>query len=67
MSPILEKLSNVTGNSAVEFYKIDVDDQTAISQEVGIRAVCCSLLVLFGRRSAVLTVSQFSVAYVHRL
>jgi len=39
ISPILEKFSNLTGNSAVEFYKIDVDDQTTISQEVGIRAM----------------------------
>jgi thioredoxin 1 len=56
----------VTGNSAVEFYKIDVDDQTAISQEVGIRAVCCSLLVLFGRRSTVLTVSQLPTFIVYK-
>jgi thioredoxin len=37
ISPIFEKLSGVT--PGVEFYKVDVDDQEAISQEVGIRAV----------------------------
>lgn len=36
-SPIFENLSDKT--EEVEFYKVDVDDQPEISQEVGIRAV----------------------------
>jgi len=39
ISPVLEQLSNVGTYSAVEFYKVDVDEQSAISQEVGIRAM----------------------------
>ena len=37
ISPIFEQLSEQV--SGVEFYKIDVDEQSEISQEVGIRAV----------------------------
>lgn len=37
ISPIFEELAKATGG--VEFYKVDVDEQEAISQEVGIRAV----------------------------
>ncbi|KAI9459656.1 thioredoxin-like protein [Lactarius psammicola] len=37
ISPIFEKLAGeITG---VEFYKVDVDQQSDISQEVGVRAV----------------------------
>ncbi|KAF8629059.1 hypothetical protein AX15_003558 [Amanita polypyramis BW_CC] len=38
ISPIFEKLS-VSANDGVEFYKVDVDAQEEISQQVGIRAV----------------------------
>ena len=38
ISPIFEKISEQTGDE-VEFYKVDVDDQPDVSQEVGIRAV----------------------------
>ena len=37
ISPIFEKISNDV--EGVEFYKVDVDAQTEIAQEVGIRAV----------------------------
>ena len=37
ISPIFEKLSDVF--TGIEFYKVDVDNQADISQEVGIRAV----------------------------
>ncbi|KAG8940846.1 hypothetical protein FRC04_004997 [Tulasnella sp. 424] len=39
ISPILEKLSNQEESAGVEFYKVDVDEQPDISQEVGIRAM----------------------------
>ncbi|KAF8481627.1 thioredoxin-like protein [Russula ochroleuca] len=38
ISPVFEKLSN-NNYSGVEFYKVDVDEQSDISQEVGIRAM----------------------------
>jgi hypothetical protein len=31
----------------VEFYKVDVDEQERISQEVGIRAVCIFCVIVF--------------------
>jgi len=37
ISPVFAALSNDT--SGVEFYKVDVDTQSEISQEVGIRAM----------------------------
>ncbi|KXN85770.1 Thioredoxin, partial [Leucoagaricus sp. SymC.cos] len=37
ISPILEKISDEIGG--IDFYKVDVDDETDISQEVGIRAM----------------------------
>ncbi|KIY72613.1 thioredoxin [Cylindrobasidium torrendii FP15055 ss-10] len=39
ISPILEKLSDVAEFSGVKFFKVDVDEQEEISQEVGIRAM----------------------------
>ncbi|KAI0281285.1 thioredoxin-like protein [Russula aff. rugulosa BPL654] len=40
ISPIFETLSkNEEYDKKVKFYKVDVDEQEAISQEVGIRAV----------------------------
>jgi thioredoxin 1 len=49
ISPVLEKLSNDPSFTGVEFYKVDVDEQDQISQEVGVRAVrriscCCFIL-----------------------
>jgi thioredoxin 1 len=46
ISPVLEKFSNLTENEGVEFYKVDVDEQEKISQEVGIRAVRLAFLLL---------------------
>lgn len=40
ISPVFEKLSNDLSFAGVEFYKVDVDEQDQISQEVGVRAVC---------------------------
>ncbi|KAI0028713.1 thioredoxin [Vararia minispora EC-137] len=37
ISPIFERLSEATPEA--EFYKVDVDEQSEISQEVGIRAM----------------------------
>ncbi|KAJ2917161.1 hypothetical protein MD484_g3257, partial [Candolleomyces efflorescens] len=37
ISPVFEKISETA--SGVEFYKVDVDTQPEISQEVGIRAM----------------------------
>ncbi|KAG8918749.1 hypothetical protein FRC01_001680, partial [Tulasnella sp. 417] len=39
ISPIFEKLSEQQEFSGVEFYKVDVDDASAIAQECGIRAM----------------------------
>ncbi|KAG6856770.1 hypothetical protein H0H87_000948 [Tephrocybe sp. NHM501043] len=39
ISPIFEKLSELAEFTGVEFYKVDVDAQEQISQEVGIRAM----------------------------
>jgi thioredoxin 1 len=39
MSPIFAKLSDDPTFASVEFYKVDVDEQEQISQEVGVRAV----------------------------
>ncbi|PPQ79369.1 hypothetical protein CVT25_002639 [Psilocybe cyanescens] len=38
VSPIFERFSNVAPEG-VEFYKVDVDEQTDIAQEVGVRAM----------------------------
>ena len=42
ISPIFEKLSDSDGCEGIGFYKVDVDEQEQISQEVSIRAVCYS-------------------------
>ncbi|KAG5643293.1 hypothetical protein DXG03_001220 [Asterophora parasitica] len=39
ISPIFEKLSDLEESKEVKFYKVDVDQQEQISQEVGIRAM----------------------------
>jgi thiol-disulfide isomerase/thioredoxin len=39
ISPIFEKFSQNEEYGKLKFYKVDVDEQEAISQEVGIRAV----------------------------
>ncbi|KZT01155.1 thioredoxin [Laetiporus sulphureus 93-53] len=39
ISPIFEKLSESEEYTAVDFYKVDVDAQEQIAQEVGIRAM----------------------------
>ncbi|KAJ3790327.1 thioredoxin [Lentinula aff. detonsa] len=39
ISPVFEKLSERDEFSGVDFYKVDVDEQSDISQEVGIRAM----------------------------
>ncbi|KAJ5689681.1 thioredoxin [Penicillium macrosclerotiorum] len=39
ISPIFEQLSNDPELSGIQFYKVDVDTQDQISQEVGIRAM----------------------------
>jgi thioredoxin 1 len=41
ISPIFEKLAERREFSAIEFYKVDVDAQEAISQQVNISAVRC--------------------------
>jgi len=46
ISPILEQLSDEY-DGGIKFHKVDVDEQEAISQEVGIRAVRC--YASFGR------------------
>ena len=53
ISPIFEKLSEqFTG---VEFYKVDVDEESHIAQEVGVRAVSFSL---HGQHSAAVLSSE---------
>jgi len=39
ISPVFEQLSNMHINDDVEFYKVDVDAQTEIAQEAGIKAM----------------------------
>jgi len=39
ISPIFEKLSDEASSATVEFYKVDVDEQADIAQELGIRAM----------------------------
>ncbi|KAF4611857.1 hypothetical protein D9613_004345 [Agrocybe pediades] len=51
ISPIFEKLSN-NAPEGVEFYKVDVDDQEAIAQEVGIRAMPTFILFQNGEKKA---------------
>ncbi|KAG6860858.1 hypothetical protein C0995_006722 [Termitomyces sp. Mi166 len=39
ISPIFEKFSDLAEFAGIEFYKVDVDAQEQISQEVGVRAM----------------------------
>ncbi|KAF8555116.1 thioredoxin [Imleria badia] len=39
ISPVFEKLAKENAIEGAEFYKVDVDDQPEIAQEVGIRAM----------------------------
>jgi thioredoxin 1 len=39
ISPIFHQYSELEEHNGIEFYKVDVDAQSEISQEVGIRAV----------------------------
>jgi len=39
ISPVLENFSNLAQNEGVDFYKVDVDEQEKIAQEVGVRAM----------------------------
>ncbi|KAG8906227.1 hypothetical protein FRC01_008089, partial [Tulasnella sp. 417] len=39
ISPVLDQLSDKSEYTGIEFYKVDVDDQEQISQEVGIKAM----------------------------
>ncbi|KAE8318863.1 thioredoxin-like protein [Aspergillus transmontanensis] len=39
ISPAFEKLSNEADFSNIEFYKVDVDAQAEVAQEVGVRAM----------------------------
>ncbi|KAF8346081.1 thioredoxin TrxA, partial [Amanita rubescens] len=48
ISPIFEKLSDIF--TGVEFYKVNVDDQGGISQEVGIRAMPTFMLFKNGEK-----------------
>jgi thioredoxin 1 len=48
ISPIFEKFAEEY--TSVGFYKVDVDDQTEISEEVGVRAVRPFLLPAFSER-----------------
>ncbi|PPQ66053.1 hypothetical protein CVT24_000235 [Panaeolus cyanescens] len=48
ISPIFEKLSEKF--SSVEFYKVDVDEQAAIAQEVGVRAMPTFVLYQGGEK-----------------
>ncbi|KAJ3494009.1 hypothetical protein NLJ89_g10898 [Agrocybe chaxingu] len=50
ISPIFEKLSESQDYAGVEFYKVDVDEQPEISQEVGIRAMPTFLLFKDGNK-----------------
>lgn len=48
ISPIFEKFSDELSN--IDFYKIDVDEQEEISQEVGIRAMPTFMLFKDGNK-----------------
>lgn len=48
VSPIFERLSGEVGN--VRFYKVDVDEQEQIAQEVGIRAMPTFILFKSGEK-----------------
>ena len=40
ISPVFEQFSNSDQYTGVEFYKVDVDAQQDIAQEVGVKSVC---------------------------
>jgi len=50
ISPIFENLSKEEQYQGIEFYKVDVDEQAEISQEVGIRAMPTFLLYKDGNK-----------------
>jgi len=39
ISPVFEKLASLPENSSVGFYKVDIDAQADIAQEVGVRSI----------------------------
>ncbi|KAG8940840.1 hypothetical protein FRC04_004991 [Tulasnella sp. 424] len=39
ISPVFEKLSEEFADSGAEFYKVDVDEASEVSEEVGIKAM----------------------------
>ncbi|KAJ2923361.1 hypothetical protein H1R20_g13733, partial [Candolleomyces eurysporus] len=51
ISPIFEKMAADPNHSGVEFYKVDVDKQQEISQEVGIRAMPTFMLFKDGNKA----------------
>ncbi|KAJ5289420.1 heavy metal ion transporter [Penicillium atrosanguineum] len=55
ISPIFEKFSDESGSSNVGFYKVDVDGQEQIAQEVGIRAMPTFAVFRHGEKVDVLT------------
>ncbi|MDH6629349.1 thioredoxin 1 [Streptomyces sp. LBL] len=50
ISPVFEKFSNDEANGAVEFYTVNVDDQPAIAEEVGIRSMPTFMLYKDGEK-----------------
>ncbi|KIK71287.1 hypothetical protein GYMLUDRAFT_211378 [Collybiopsis luxurians FD-317 M1] len=51
ISPIFEKLSEQKDFENIDFYKVDVDAQSDISQEVGIRAMPTFIAFKDGEKS----------------
>lgn len=39
ISPVFEKVSDTKAGETIGFYKVDVDEQSQIAQEVGVRAM----------------------------
>lgn len=52
ISPIFEKYSELEEYTGVEFYKVNVDDQGDIAQEVGIRSMPTFMLFKDGNKVA---------------
>ncbi|KAF5385046.1 hypothetical protein D9615_001004 [Tricholomella constricta] len=50
ISPIFEKFSDQAEYDGVKFYKVDVDAQEQISQEVGVRAMPTFILFKSGNK-----------------
>ena len=46
IGPVFEKFSQDPSASAIEFYKVDVNDQTRIAEEAGVRAVSHQFCVI---------------------